>query len=261
MALVKDPWELALMRQSGRRLAEVVAMLRESIRPGISTLELDEAAEAMVRRLGGVPSFKGYRIMDGIPPFPGTICASPNEQVVHGIPNEVPLVDGDIISIDVGLVYGGYHSDCAFTVAVGEVPEEVLRLLDVTRQSLYEGIGQAKPGNRIGDIGHAIQAHIEPHGFGIVREYVGHGIGRRLHEPPSVPNYGKPRQGNLLKAGMVIAIEPMVTLGDYRTRSLEDGWTVVTADGSLAAHFEHTVAITPKGPEVLTVLEGTEFPL
>lgn len=261
MALVKDPWELALMRQSGRRLAEVVAMLRESVRPGVTTAELDERAEAMVRKLGGVPSFKGYRIMDGIVPFPGTICASPNEQVVHGFPSERPLESGDLISIDVGLVYGGYHSDCAFSVAVGEVPDEVRRLLDVTEQSLYEGIAQAKPGHRIGDIGHAIQAHIQPHGFGIVREYVGHGIGRRLHEQPSVPNYGKPGHGNLLKSGMVIAIEPMVTLGDYRTRVLDDGWTVVTVDGSLAAHFEHTVAITPKGPEVLTVLEGTQLPL
>lgn len=261
MALVKDPWELAIMRQSGRRLAEVVAMLREAVRPGVTTAELDERAEAMVRKLGGVPSFKGYRIADGVVPFPATICASSNEQVVHGFPTEQPLVEGDLISIDVGLVYGGYHSDCAFSVAVGEVPERVRRLLDVAEQSLYEGIAQAKPGHRIGDIGHAIQAHIEPHRFGIVREYVGHGIGRRLHEPPSVPNYGKPGQGNLLKPGMVIAIEPMVTLGDYRTRVLDDGWTVVTRDGSLAAHFEHTVAITPKGPEILTVLEGTQPPL
>lgn len=261
MATVKDPWELTLMRQSGRRLAEVIAMLKEAVRPGISTIELDELAESMVRKLGGVPSFKGYRVL-GIPdPFPATICASPNEQVVHGIPNGTALVEGDIISIDVGLVYGGYHSDSAFTVGVGDVAPEVRRLLDVTEQSLYEGIAQALPGNRIGDIGHAIQAHVQPHRFGIVREYVGHGIGRRLHEQPSVPNYGKAGRGNLLKAGMCVAIEPMVTLGSYKTKALEDGWTVVTTDGSLAAHFEHTVAITPKGPEVLTILEGESLPL
>lgn len=261
MGTVKDPWELALMRQSGRRLAEVVAMLREAVRPGISTLELDELAEAKVRKLGGIPSFKGYRVLGIRDPFPATICASPNAQVVHGIPTERPLEEGDIISIDVGLVYGGYHSDSAFTLPVGEVSQKVLDLLDVTEQSLYEGIAQAVPGNRIGDIGHAIESYIAPHKYGIVQEYVGHGIGRRLHEQPSVPNYGKPGRGNLLKAGMCIAIEPMVTMGSARTKALADGWTVVTVDGSLAAHFEHTVAITPKGPEVLTVLEGVELPI
>lgn len=256
MALVKDPWELALMRNSGRRLAEVVAMLRENVRPGISTWALDEMAEKMVRDLGAVPSFKGYRVL-GIPTaFPATICASPNEQIVHGIPTDAALADGDIISIDVGLVYGGYHSDCAFTIGVGELSAETAQLLDATEQSLYVGVSQALPGNRIGDIGHAIESYIEPTGFGIVQEYVGHGIGRRLHEPPSVPNYGKPGRGDLLKAGMCIAIEPMITLGKPDTESLEDGWTVVTADGSLSAHFEHTVAITPKGPEILTVLES-----
>lgn len=255
MALVKDPWELALMRQSCRRLAEVVAAMRESVRPGVSTLELDEIAEKMVRDLGGVPSFKGYRVL-GIPdPFPATICASPNDQVVHGIPTDQTLASGDIISIDVGLVYGGYHSDCAFTAAVGEVSDAVRQLLDVTEQSLYQGVSQARPDNRIGDIGHAIQSYVEPHGFGIVREYVGHGIGRKLHERPSIPNYGKPGRGDLLKAGMCIAIEPMITLGGEETEALEDGWTVVTADGSLSAHFEHTVAITPRGPEILTVLD------
>ena len=255
MGLVKDGWELALMRNSCRRLAEVVEALKEGVKPGVSTLELDELAEKMVRDLGGVPSFKGYRVL-GIPnPFPATICASPNEQVVHGIPTDVPLVEGDIISIDVGLVYGGYHSDCAFTAAVGDVADPVAKLLDVTEKSLYQGVSQAQPGNRIGDIGHAIQSFVEPHRFGIVREYVGHGIGRKLHERPSVPNYGKPGRGDLLKAGMCIAIEPMITLGEEDTVSLEDGWTVVTADGSLSAHFEHTVAITPRGPEILTLLD------
>lgn len=258
MGTVKDPWELALMRQSGRRLAEVVAMLKEAVKPGVSALELDERAERMVRSLGGIPSFKGYRILGIETPFPATICASPNEQVVHGIPDGRPLECGEIISVDVGLIYGGYHSDCAFTAVVGEAPPEVVHLLDVTERSLYEGIAQAKAGNRIGDIGHAIQTFVQPHRFGIIREYVGHGIGRRLHEQPSVPNYGKPGRGNLLKAGMCIAIEPMITLGSEKTRGLEDGWTVVTADGSLSAHFEHTVAITPKGPEILTVLDGEQ---
>lgn len=253
--MVKDPWELSLMRNSCRRLAEVVAEVRESVRPGVSALELDAIAERRVRALGGVPSFKGYRVV-GIPdPFPATICASPNEQVVHGIPTDVALKDGDIISIDVGLVYGGYHSDCAFTVAVGQVSDAVRHLLDVTEKSLYQGVAQATPGKRTGDIGHAIQAYVEPHRLGIVREYVGHGIGRKLHERPSVPNFGKAGRGDLLKMGMCLAIEPMITMGSEETRSLEDGWTVVTADGSLAAHFEHTVAITPRGPEILTVLD------
>ena len=242
------------MRQSGRRLAEVVAALREAVGPGVSTFELDEVAEAHIRRLGGTPSFKGYRVSRHV--FPATICASPDEQVVHGIPTEEPLRGGQIVSIDVGLRYMGYHSDCAFTVAIGDVPDAVIQLLDVTERSLYEGVAQAVPGNRIGDIGHTIQSHIEPFGYGVVQEYVGHGIGRQLHEKPSVPNYGKPRRGPLIKAGMCIAIEPMSTMGNFRTRVLKDGWTVVTADGSLAAHFEHTVAVTPKGPEILTVLEG-----
>jgi methionyl aminopeptidase len=256
MISVKDPWELGLMRQSGRRLAEVVAMLRENVAVGVSTAELDEKAESMVRKLGGIPSFKGYKV--GRVVFPATICASPNAQVVHGIPVETPLCAGDIISIDVGLIYGGYHSDCAFTVAVGPVSAEVAKLLDDTEQSLYEGISQALPGNRIGDIGHAIESFITPKRYGIIQDYVGHGIGRALHEPPSVPNYGKPRQGQRLKAGMCIAIEPMITLGTWKTKVLDDGWTVITADNSLAAHFEHTVAVTPSGPEVLTVLQGAD---
>jgi len=258
MATVKEPWELGLMRQSGRRLAEVAALLKELIKPGVSTAELDEVAEREIRARSGVPSFKGYKI--GRYVFPATICASRNEQIVHGFPNEKPLQDGDLITIDVGLIYGGYHSDCAFSVAVGQVSEQERRLLDVTEQSLYEGIARALVGNRIGDIGHAIQSYVSPHGFGIIRDYVGHGIGRLLHETPSVPNFGKPHRGLLLKSGMCLAVEPMVTLGGHKTKVLKDGWTVVTADGSQAAHFEHTIAITPRGPEILTVLEG-ESPL
>jgi methionyl aminopeptidase len=254
-AKLKEPWELNVMRQSGGRLSEVVSLLREAIAPGITTGDLDAMAEEAIRARGGIPSFKGYAPAGVV--YPATICASPNEAVVHGIPDATPLSDGDIISIDVGLIYGGYHSDCAFSVAVGETTEEVRRLLDVTEQSMYEGIASAVPGNRIGDIGHAIQSFVEPHGFGIVREFVGHGIGRLLHEPPSVPNFGKARSGQLLKPGTCIAIEPMVTLGTHRTKTLEDGWTVVTADGSLAAHFEHTVAITPRGTEILTAPDAS----
>lgn len=244
------------MRQSGRRLAEVAQILREAVRPGVSTLELDVLAESEIRKRSAVPSFKGYRV--GANTFHHTICASPNEQVVHGIPNDRELREGDIISLDMGLVFGGYHSDCAFTIAVGKVPETVARLLEVTEQSLWRGIAAAAPGKRIGDIGHAVQSHVEPHKFGIVRDYVGHGIGKALHEAPSVPNYGKVGKGALLKEGMCLAIEPMINLGGEKTRVLADGWTVVTKDGRPSAHFEHTVAITPKGPEVLTVLEGAK---
>lgn len=244
------------MRGNGRRLAEVGARLREAIAPGITTADLDAMAEEHIRSMGAIPSFKGYG-PGGAPPFPATICASPNEQVVHGIPSKRPLGATDLISIDMGLVFGGYHADMAFTVFVGDEPsDKVRRLLDVTESSLYVGAAQARPGARIGDIGHSIESHVRPHGFGIVRQYVGHGIGRALHERPSVPNYGKRNTGDLLKPGLCIAIEPMTTLGTWKTKTLKDEWTVVTADRSLSAHFEHTIAITDDGPEVLTVLDG-----
>jgi len=255
MVHLKADWEIAAMRSSGRRLAEVGARLREAIDVGISTADIDAIAEEMIRNMGAVPAFKGY-VVEGVPPFPATICASPNEQVVHGIPTDEPLVEGDLISIDMGLHFGGYYADHAFSVVVGSVDAKVKRLLDVTEKSLYDGIAAAKAGDRIGDIGHAIESTIRPHGFGIVRQYVGHGIGRALHERPSVPNYGKPNTGDLLKPGMCLAIEPMVTLGTWKTKTLNDFWTVVTSDGSLAAHFEHTIAITPNGTEILTVLDG-----
>lgn len=255
MATVKDPWEVALMRQSGRRLAEVAAVLREAVKPGITTGDLDALAESEIRSRGAVPSFKGYTA-GGDVPFPATICASVNEEVVHGIPGDRTLVDGDVISVDMGLIYGGYHADHAFTVAVGEVSPAIRKLLKATEASLEAGIAQAVAGQRIGDIGHGVQTHIDPLGFGIVREYVGHGIGRNLHESPSVPNYGKPGRGPLLKVGMCLAVEPMITLGDFRTEVLDDAWTVVTRDRSIAAHFEHTIVITERGPEVLTAPEG-----
>jgi len=254
LSQVKDPWELGLMRESGKRLAEISARLKEEVRPGTTTKQLDAIADEAIRKQGGVPSFKGYRA-GGNTPFPATICASPNEVVVHGIPNDLELRNGDILSVDLGMVYGGYHSDTAFTVPVGTVSDKVLGLLDATKASLYEGIARAVPGNRTGDIGHAIQSFIEPLGYGIVREYVGHGIGRLLHETPSVPNYGRAGKGFLLREGMCLAIEPMVTLGRHETRVLDDEWTVVTVDRSLAAHFEHTIAVTSRGPEILTVLD------
>jgi methionyl aminopeptidase len=254
MGLIKDPWELGLMRQSGARLAEVIAVLKEVIKPGITTKDIDALAESEIRERGGIPSFKGYQVGKHV--FPATVCASPDEQIVHGIPNDEPVNEGTLLSIDIGLIYGGYHSDSAFSIFVGDPGADVAELLDATERSMYEGIAQVMPGNRIGDIGHAIQSFIEPKGYGIIREYVGHGIGRALHETPSVPNFGKPRRGLLIKAGMCLAIEPMITMGGYKTRVLDDGWTVVTSDGSLAAHFEHTVAVTPRGPQILTSLDS-----
>lgn len=255
MIQIKAPWELAIMRANGRRLAEVAFGLRAMIVPGVTTFDLDAAAEDRIRAMGALPSFKGYRIPRA-PPYPATICASLNEQVVHGIPNRRPLAEGQIISIDMGLHYGGYHVDMAFTAGVGRVEPRVGHLLDATRESLYVGISRALPGLRIGDIGHAIESTVRPLGLGIVRQYVGHGIGRQLHERPSVPNYGKPDTLELLKPGMCLAIEPMITLGSGETKTLKDRWTVVTSDGSWAAHFEHTIAITQEGPEILTILDG-----
>jgi methionyl aminopeptidase len=251
---IKEAYELAIMRKAAGRLAEVVALVKEAVRVGVSTAELDALAEDEIHKRDSQPAFKGYRV--GRLVFPATLCTSINDQVVHGIPNQQPLKPGDILSVDVGLIFGGYYADMAFTAVAGEPAPEVARFLEVTRESLYQGIAQAVPGNRIGDIGHAVQSHVEPHGYGIIRDYVGHGIGRQLHEPPSIPNFGNPGRGSLIKAGMCFAIEPMTALGSHKTKVLKDGWTVVTADRSLAGHFEHTVAVTPRGPEILTVLEG-----
>ena len=251
---LKEPWELAQMRDNGRRLATLAIQLEEMLAPGVSTADLDAVAEEAIRKMGARPSFKGYA-PPGFPPFPATICASPNTQVVHGIPTATPLEEGDIVSIDMGLQYGGYHVDMAFTAPVGAVPPRVRELLDAARESLYEGAARARPGGRIGDIGHAIESSVRSKRFGIIRQYVGHGIGRQLHERPSVPNYGKPNTLNPIEPGLCIAIEPMITLGTWKTKTLKDRWTVVTADGSLAAHFEHTIAVTESGPEILTTLE------
>jgi len=245
--VLKSPREIALMRQAGRVVAAAQRLCRDFAKPGVSTLELDQEVESLIRKLGARPAFKGYR------GFPATICASINEEVVHGIPAaHRRLKEGDIIGLDLGAIVDGYYSDAAFTLAIGEIPVEVQRLLDVTRESLELAIAQARPGNRLGDVSAAVQRHVEAAGFGVVRAFVGHGIGRELHEDPQVPNFGEPGKGPLLRAGMVLAIEPMVTMGHWEVRVLADRWTAVTEDGSLAAHFEHTVAITADGPDILT---------
>ena len=251
MIELKSAREIGLMRRGGHILSEVMDRLRTSVKPGMSTLEIDTDVEEFIRARGAVPAFKGYR------GFPATVCISINEEVVHGIPSSSRHVkEGDIVGLDLGCIVEGYYADCAFTLAVGEVPPRVQELLDVTRESLERGITECRPGRRLSDVSHAIQSHVERHGFSVVRAFVGHGIGRALHEEPQVPNFGDPGRGPQLKPGMVIAIEPMVTLGSHDVKILDDGWTAVTRDGSLAAHFEHTVAVTEDGPEVLTSKTG-----
>jgi methionyl aminopeptidase len=255
MMRLKAPWEIAMMRTSGRKLAEVVEILKEAIQPGMTSKELDALGEAAIRERGGVPSFLGYR-GGGSRPYPGSLCISINHEVVHGIPDQRVFADGDVVSIDMGLHYGGYHADRAFTVALGGVDQKLLDLLDATRESLYMAIAQAVPGNRTGDIGHAVESHVKPRGYSVIRDYVGHGIGKNLHEEPAVPNYGRPGTGILLKSGLCIAIEPMVSMGSHKTKVERNGWTVVTRDRSTTAHFEHSIAITDKGPEILTTLDS-----
>jgi methionyl aminopeptidase len=242
--------EIAKMRTANQFVADVLAELEAAVAPGVTTEDLDRIAERMVRDGGAVPAFKGYR------GFPATLCASVNDEVVHGIPSASrKLADGDIVSLDVGVKIGGYFGDGAITVPVGKVPESTSRLLRVTRESLEKAIAQVKVNGRLSDIGHAVQAWVELHGYSIVREFVGHGIGEKLHEEPQIPNYGQPGRGPKLAEGMVLAIEPMVAMGRPETKVLADGWTAVTRDGSLAAHFEHTVAVSANGPIVLTARE------
>ena len=248
MIMRKGPEELDKMRRAGRVVGETLEILKGAVRPGVTTIELDEIAEREIRARGAIPSFKGYR------GFPATLCTSINNEIVHGIPAKRALKEGDLIKLDCGAIVEGYHGDSAVTLPVGEVSEDALKLIETTDRSLQAGIAEAKPGNRIHDIGAAVQTTAEGAGFSVVREYVGHGVGRALHEDPPVPNYGKPGTGLRLEPGLVIAIEPMVNVGTFETRLLPDGWTVVTADGALSAHFEHTIAITERGPEVLTAL-------
>ncbi len=253
MIPLKEPWELTVMRTAGRKLASVVAQVREHVAVDITTRDIDRLTEEAILAAGARPAFKGYKVGRAV--FPATICISINEQVVHGIPGKRRVANGDVLSLDFGLVYGGYYADSAFTVVVGEGAEEDHALVTATRDALELGIEKARVGGRVGDIGHAIEGHVRPRGFGVVTQMVGHGIGRKLHEPPSVPNYGKRGTGDLLKVGMVLAIEPMITRGGDDTKILGDQWTVVTSDNSRSAHFEHTVAITPTGPEILTQLD------
>ena len=247
MITYKSSDEIARMRRAGRIVAGTIDRLLEQVRPGISTADLDRIAEQSIKREGAVPSFKGYR------GFPATICTSVNEQVVHGIPGRRVLREGDLLKLDVGAIWEGYHGDSAVTVFVDGAPTKRAEdLVRVTEQSLRAGIERLRVGGRLSDVGHAVQRVAEAAGFNLVREYAGHGVGRALHEDPQVPNYGEPGRGPLIKEGLVVAIEPMVNVGDWRTRVLADDWTVVTADGSLSAHFEHTIAVAPDGPEVLT---------
>ncbi len=254
MIALKSPREIEVMRRSGQVTADVLTELMQAVRPGISTAELDRMAEAGIRARGGIPTFKGYH------GFSASICASVNDEVVHGIPGERVLRDGDLLSIDIGTTLDGYVSDSAVTVAVGSISSAARRLLEVTQECLMLGIAAMRVGGHVGDIGAAVQAHAEAHGYGVVRELVGHGVGREMHEEPQVPNYGSAGTGAELREGLVLAIEPMITQGSPRVSIQKDGWTVVTADGKLAAHFEHTIALTATGAKVLTLREFAERP-
>ncbi len=248
MIILKSERELRYMRDAGRIVAGALEEVKKAALPDVTTQELDKVAEEYIKGAGAIPAFKGYH------GFPGNICTSVNEQVVHGIPGLRRLKSGDNVSIDIGAVINGYYGDAAITVPVGEVDAEVAKLIEVTEASLNKGLEQAVAGNKLSDISHAVQVEAEAHGYGVVRDYVGHGIGRNMHEDPQIPNYGPPGRGPRLKPGMTLAIEPMINLGTYGVRTLDDGWTVVTTDGKRSAHFEHTVVVTENGPEILTKL-------
>lgn len=248
MIILKSAKELEKMRVAGRMVAEILAMLKEQIAPGITTIELDRLAEKECRKRKAIPAFKGYG------GFPYAVCSSPNEKVVHGFPDDRPLQDGEILSIDFGVLYDGFHGDSAFTAPVGEISKDARHLMKITEESLNKAIAASVVGGRLSDISYAVQSHVEKEGFSVVREFVGHGIGSKLHEAPQVPNYGPKGQGPRLKAGMTLAIEPMINAGKPGVKVLEDGWTAVTIDGELSCHFEHTIAITENGPEILTAL-------
>ncbi len=247
MIILKSEREISYMRDAGQIVGRVLQELKKAIAPGITTLELDRIADQYIRKSGAIPAFKGYG------GFPANICTSINEQVVHGIPGSRQLKNGDIISIDVGTKLNRYYGDAAITVPVGDVDAELLKLLSVTEQALNKGIEQAVKGNRLSDISHAVQLHAESFGYGVVRDYVGHGIGQRMHEDPQIPNYGPPGRGPLLKSGMTLAIEPMINFGTPDVEVLTDNWTVVTVDGKVSAHFEHTIAVTDGDPLILTL--------
>lgn len=249
MIILKSKREIDIMRRAGHIVGETHAFLKDKIVPGITTGELDRIAEEFIRKQGAIPGFKGYG------GFPASICASVNEEVVHGIPGDKALNEGDIISIDIGSIVDGYYGDGAKTYPVGKISEEDQRLIDVTRDSFYAGLEYAKEGNRLSDISHAVQVYVEENGFSVVTDFVGHGIGKNMHEDPPIPNYGLPGKGPRLQRGMVLAIEPMVNAGTRRVQSLKDGWTVVTFDGKKSAHYEHTIAFTEDGVELLTKVD------
>ncbi|HNA99952.1 MAG TPA: type I methionyl aminopeptidase, partial [Marmoricola sp.] len=255
---IKSPEQIDRMRVAGLLVGQTLELIRSAVKPGVSTGELDALAEENIRAGGGIPSFLGY----GFPPFPATICASVNDEVVHGIPGDRVLEDGDVISVDCGAIVNGWHGDAAITVAVGNVDPAVLELMRVTEESMWQGFAAARLGGHVTDISHAIESYVlsqqQPGGnqYGILRDYTGHGIGTAMHQPPNVPNFGKPGRGPRLKKGLALAVEPMVTLGSFDTILAEDEWTVVTSDGSWSAHYEHTFTITPDGPWILTALDG-----
>lgn len=249
MAVLKTREQIELMRESALVVSRTLGEVAKLIKPGVTPLELDKVAEEYIRSQGAIPGFLGYG------GFPNTLCTSVNEQVVHGIPSDKPLEEGDIISVDCGAVLNGYYGDHAFTFAVGEIKEEVKKLLKVTEESLYLGIEQIRSGNRIGDVGYAVQHHAEKHGYGVVKELVGHGLGKNMHEDPELPNYGRRGNGKKMKEGLVLAIEPMINLGTADVAQLEDGWTIVTLDGKPSAHFEHDVAIVGGKPEILSTFK------
>lgn len=248
MIYLKNANQLACMRKAGALLYEVLCHLREAVKPGMTTAELDAYAEQLIRKNGAIPSFLNYH------GFPASICASINDEVVHGIPSDHTVIrEGDVLSVDCGLILDGWQSDSAFTMGVGDISEENRKLIEVTEQSFFKGIRQAVNGKHIGDIGHAIQTYAESYGYGVIRDLTGHGIGRAMHEDPSVPNFGKPGHGTRLRPGMTLAIEPMIARGTYRVAELDDGWTIVTEDGSVCSHYEHTIAINEQGlPELLS---------
>lgn len=253
---LKTRRDLTNMREASRHVGEILLEVRERVRPGITTAELGEVVTRAIGERGVQSSFLGYG-PHGLPGYPASICISVNDEIVHGIPGPRVLAEGDVVGLDFGVSVKGWHGDSAVTVPVGRIDEEAARLLEATRESLYRGIAQMVPGHRLSDIGHAVQAHAEGAGFSVVRQFVGHGIGRRLHEPPQIPNFGEPGKGPRLLPGMVFAIEPMVNAGGPDVKMLEDEWTAVTADGSLSAHFEHTVLVTENGPEILTKVPGS----
>ena len=250
MISLKSPREIEIMRRANTIVAEVLQELRQRVAPGVTTLDLDAIAEEMTLKRKAIPAFKGYNVAGRV--YPRCLCASVNEEIVHGIPTSRALREGDIIGLDYGVIYEGFYGDSAITVGVGKVSADAQRLMDVTEASLYKGIEQLRDGKRLGDLGAAVQEVAEGAGYSVVRAFVGHGIGKKLHEEPPVPNYGEPDRGLRLKEGMVLAIEPMVNAGGYEVEIKDDGWTAVTKDGSLAAHFEHSVAITTNGPYILS---------